>query len=305
MHLLRQISDRPNAVNLAVVLGILLFILGCSCDNGKWKFGDPSGNESTNSDSNTAKPSSDDKSKVPESGNQDKGDFIVEDGTVSDPKWDDLDRSIKKEKVLEGAASRLNAALILPRDIALRASDCDGVENAFFSPQDNSITICYPLMETFYVVFRKNGYNDDQAGKKMSDAITWVFLHEVGHALIANYELPTAGGEEDIADRLSTYVNLRELGEDGVRSVIAGAEAFLFLSKEGRRSERELADEHLLGEQRFYNSMCLLFGSDPDSYADVVRRGLLPKARAVRCPSEFQKNEEAWNKLLAEWRKDK
>lgn len=304
MRFLRNLSDRPNAVNLAVVLALMLFVLACACPGGKWEFGNQNSSTPSNSKPESNKTESDEDSKAPTKGRKDKGDFVVEDGQVSDPKYDDLDRSIKKERVLEDAAKRLNSALILPRDITLRASDCDGVINAFFQPDDNSITICYPLMETFFVTFRNEGYSNDEASKKMSDAITWVFLHEVGHALIANYELPTTGGEEDVADRLSTYVNLRELGEDGVNSVIAGAEAFFYMSKRQKRDGREMADEHLLGEQRFYNSMCLLFGSDPDKYSDVVRKGLLPKERAVRCPSEFQKNEEAWGKLLAEWRKD-
>lgn len=305
MRFLRNLYERSNVVNLLVVLALMIFVLACACPGGKWEFGNQNSSTPTNSKPEANKTeSNDDQSKAPTNGRKDKGDFVVEDGQVSNPKYDDLDRSIKKERVLENAAKRLNAALILPRDIALRASDCDGVINAFFQPDDNSITVCYPLMETFFITFRKHGYNDDEASKKMSDAITWVFLHEVGHALIANYELPTTGGEEDVADRLSTYVNLRELGEDGVNSVIAGAEAFYYLSKDGNHGDREMADEHLLGEQRFFNSMCLLFGSNPDKYAYVVSKGLLPKERAVRCPSEFQKNEEAWGTLLADWRKD-
>lgn len=306
MQTLRQLSQRPNSVNFAIVLGLMVFVLACACPGGKWELGDQNSSTPTNSKPDGNKPGKDGgQTKAPSNGREDKGDFVVEDGRVSDPRYDDLDRSIKKNRVLEDAAERLNAALILPRDIVLKASDCDGVINAFFQPDDNSITVCYPLMEHFFMTFRKAGYNSDEAGKRMSDAITWVFLHEVGHALIANYELPTTGGEEDVADRLSTYVNLRELGEDGVNSVIAGAEVFLLMSKNRSPGAREMADEHLLGEQRFFNSMCLLFGSDPDKYADVLRKGYLPKERAVRCPSEFQKNEESWDKLLAEWRKDR
>lgn len=301
MPALNRFRGTPNTVNMLAVLGLIFLVLACACPKG-----DLDGGGKTKSDNSTIpSPKEDAKDKTKnKDGKEDPGDFVVEATTVSNVKYEDLDREIKKSRVLEKAAEDLNAALILPRDIALRSSDCDGVVNAFYNPEDNSITICYELMEHFFNVFRKAGYNNDDASKKMSDAITWVFLHEVGHALIENYKLAIAGGEEDAADRLSSYVNLKELGEDGASAVLAGGEAFALMSRNRQPGSRDMADEHLLGEQRFFNSLCLLFGSDPDKYAAVVSKGFLPKERAVRCPSEYEKNLAAWETLLGPWKKD-
>ena len=44
------------------------------------------------------------------------------------------------------------------------------------------------------------------------------------------------------------------------------------------------ADEHALGEQRYFNLQCLIYGSDPARYLGIVTEGDLPEARAKGCP---------------------
>jgi hypothetical protein len=86
--------------------------------------------------------------------------------------------------------------------------------------------------------------------------------------------------------------------------VFAAADAFNIESKMNPGGSRNLADEHLLQEQRFYNSLCMVYGSDTNKYAYIVNQGYLPKERAVRCPSEYQRTVDSWIDLLQPWRKD-
>ena len=81
---------------------------------------------------------------------------------------------------------KLNLALSLPHDITLRTKDCKEI-NAFYDPADRSVTMCYELMEHFYRTFKSAGETDDKAYAKMSDAVRFVFLHEIAHALIDQY----------------------------------------------------------------------------------------------------------------------
>ncbi len=137
----------------------------------------------------------------------------------------------------------------------------------------------------------------------MFDAVRFALLHEIGHALIDVYNLPISGNEEDAADRCSAFINLTELGEDGVNAVVAAAEAFSIESKNDSSNKRNLADEHLLQEQRFYNSICLLYGSDAEKYGYMLEENYLPRERALRCPQEYERNVNSWSSLLAPWRK--
>ncbi len=234
---------------------------------------------------------------------EDKGDFIVEHLGVKNARFAELDQKTKKEKLLEKAADELNRNLILPNDIFLRSKDCDGNANADFDPETQAVTVCYELLEHFSNLFKSDGMKPEEADKKMFDAVRFAFLHEVGHALIYNYKLPIAGSEEDAADRCSSYINLKEMGESGVNAVLAAADAFRIESKQKSNTKRDMSGEHLLQEQRSYNSLCMIYGSDAEKYKYFVKDGYLPKERAARCPGEYEQTVESWESLLQPWRK--
>ena len=58
------------------------------------------------------------------------------------------------------------------------------------------------------------------------------------------------------------------------------------------------ADEHALGEQRYFNLQCLLYGSDPARYLSIVTDGDLPETRAKGCPEEARRISRSWLRLL-------
>src|SRR6478672_466071 len=294
-----------NVVNLTLVLGILFVVMACVCSSQRNNQSTSEGNtpseqpvvsaKSTPASASTPSTSGKDKKK-------DDGDFIAQHEAVSNSRYSEIDKQIKQEKLLERAADGLNQALILPHDIYLKSKDC-GEVNAFYKSEENSVTVCYELMEQFFHDFKSNGYDDKKAYDMMFDATRFVFLHEIGHALIDVYKLPITANEEDAADRCSSFINLEELGDDGVKAVLAAAEAFQIESRANSNHAHNMADEHLLQEQRFYNALCMLYGSNPDKYESILTKGFLPKERAVRCPTEYEKTVESWQSLLEPWRK--
>ncbi len=291
---------RQNLVNLILSAGVLFLATSCfySVDREADSNSPDVYVDETNGNGQpkTVTPANGPKKK-------DEGDFKVEHLDVETPRYKEIDRQVKADKLLENAADKLNQALILPRDIILRTKDCKEV-NAYYDPADRSVTMCYELMEHFYRTFKGAGGSEQKAYAKMSDAVRFVFLHEIAHALIDQYRLPVVGNEEDAADRCSAYINLKELGDEGVRAVFAAADAFEIESKQSTNSKRSMADEHLLKEQRFYNSLCMIYGSNPEKHANIVDDGYLPKERAVRCQGEYQRAVDSWVNLLEPWRKN-
>jgi hypothetical protein len=291
-----------NFINLILIFTIWLLVSACVFSTGK-EGSKTDSNAPTNAVTNSANVSNS-KTSVDKPGKkEDKGDFIVEHLGVKNARFNELDAKIKKEKLLEKAADDLNKALILPNNIFLRSKDC-GEPNAEFDPKTQAITVCYELMEHFSTLYRSDGMKAEDADNKMFDAVRFAFLHEVGHALIYNYNLPMTGNEEDAADRCSSYINIEELGDPGVKAVIAAADAFRIESKQKSTTKRDMADEHLLQEQRFYNSLCMIYGSNSDKYEYFVKDGYLPKERADRCPGDYQRTVDAWKNLLQPWRKN-
>jgi Putative metallopeptidase len=301
-------SLRENSINLLVICSLFIFVFGCFCPANKdSETYDPS-SESNKTVTNTSKVSNSSKSSDNKSNptttnsTKDVGDFLVQQNEVSNPAYKEIDRQVKQDKVLEGAAAQLNKSLMLPFDITLTSKACDEI-NAFYNPSDHSITVCYELMEHYYKLYKSAGKSDQEAYDRMNDTIRFAFLHEVGHALIDAYKLPIMGNEEDAADRCSAYICLEEL-DNGVKYVLAAADGWSLESKYSSPDGRDFADEHLLNQQRFYNSLCMIYGSNTTKYDSFVKDGYLPKERAVKCPYEYERTMTSWKDLLKPWRKD-
>lgn len=295
-------SLRQHLFNLLIVLSFIFFVFGCFCRSDRNlenqpPSATPSPTPGTKSENTSAKNTPTSKG----ANDSDKGSFIVEHAAVQNARYKNIDLQIKQEKLLEHAANQLNKNLKLPSNVYLRTKDCNDI-NATYNPNDSSITVCYELMDYFFKLFKAAGESDQKAYEKMFDATRFVFLHELGHAMIDLYKLPITGNEEDAADRASAYICIEEI-EGGVQSVMAASEAFAIESKGKIPDGREMADEHLLQEQRFYNSLCMIYGSDTVKYENLVGGKYLPKERAVRCSTEYERTTQSWKELLKPWRK--
>lgn len=200
---------------------------------------------------------------------------------------------VRQAGVLEKILPQLNQSLRLPRDIAVVYAACDEI-NAFYDPEAVTITMCDEYVDYYGELFA--GYPADERQPAILGAVVSTFLHEAGHALIHQLGLPTVGREEDVADQLSTVI-LVASGDEGNALALDGAYAFIDES-EGEVDDTPYWDEHALNEQRFYNTVCLIYGSDPEGWDDLVGEDDLPEERAEQCPDEYKQISTSWNRLL-------
>ena len=122
-----------------------------------------------------------------------------------------------------------------------------------------------------------------------------IFYHELGHAVIDQMQVPIFGQEEDAADALSILL-IDALYENDDAEVIAYDSASLFWAE----SEEEPAfwDAHGPDEQRYFNTVCLFYGADPDTRKEFARELDLPDERAEGCEDEFALASDSWNAVL-------
>jgi hypothetical protein len=81
--------------------------------------------------------------------------------------------------------------------------------------------------------------------------------------------------------------------------IAAGADAFMRFAQ-ARPKDAPVAfwDEHSLNEQRYYNLVCMIYGSDPKRFANLVGDDMLPAERAGRCRGEFADAVDAFNETF-------
>jgi hypothetical protein len=224
---------------------------------------------------------------------EDKGDFSLE----IEPGNDTPVRE-KMKQVLGNLVTELNGMVKLPRPLPVRMKKC-GEPNAFYNPQNHDITFCDEMSESLMKSF--SAYKKDSAVRDNAvvNAAVGTFLHELGHALVGEWQIPALGRQEDVADQLAAFV-LIGAGEETTAAVLDWAESYLaFQAFERGEMHTDYTDVHSLDEQRFYNLTCLVYGSNPKTHEDMVDDLDLPLSRAVRCQREYELVRSAWAELLA------
>lgn len=197
-------------------------------------------------------------------------------------------------RMFDNVAEGLNRTVRLPKTVDINTVTCNTI-NAFYDPRTRRIIVCYELLDYFVGMFKPTAKNDEELGNAVMGATMFGFFHEVGHGLIDLLDLPAVGREEDSVDQLATLILIAG-GEKGVSQALAGA--YWFQLQSNSNNKTPFWDEHAFDQQRFYNIVCLIFGSDPKKYGDFVQQGTLPMERAMRCPDEYAKIKKAWEKLL-------
>src|SRR5215510_2101151 len=201
------------------------------------------------------------------------------------------------EQAIQQLIANLNERIALPWDIIISFQDCDRPD-AFYDPEARSLTVCYQLIDEYYDLFGRKIKDKLKLDEAVRGAVAATVFHELGHGLVDAWKIPITGREEDAVDQLSTLVLVNHT-RNGEQMALAGALAFKLYADLGKGEQKIYWDEHSLDEQRFYDTICLIYGHDPARYDSLVKDGLLPEERAELCREDYQKISNAWHRLLA------
>jgi len=239
-----------------------------------------------------------------------KGVFKLVYVPVKDQKLAHIEKVVKDSKLFDALIAVSNEELILPVDLTVVFRECNGKDengekedptNAWYSPKDHSITMCYGLIQQSEDLFKDDEKGEDELAMAVLNSTAWTFYHELGHALIDIYQIAHTGKEEDAADELSTFILINEGGDEGEKAALDGAENFYReASDDNDLGEDQFADVHSLDKQRFYNIICLVYGSNTKKYAYLTegKDPILPEGRAGDCEHEYERVTKAWTNIL-------
>ena len=209
----------------------------------------------------------------------------------------DVEVALREAGLLESMVSGLNEFLTLPEDLEVILGEC-GEPNAFYDPEFISIMLCYELVLSSVETFLDVVETDEELQPALESPLSFIFYHELGHALVDLFDLPITGREEDAVDQLATLI-LVESGEDGEDAAMDAANWFVLQSGYSELTEWAFADEHSLDEQRFFNIMCWVYGKSPDRNHFIVEEGFLPLERAGGCEDEYKQLSSSWERILS------
>ncbi|MEM8781157.1 MAG: DUF4344 domain-containing metallopeptidase [Cyanobacteria bacterium P01_G01_bin.49] len=203
---------------------------------------------------------------------------------------------LQRTQTYEQLTRSLNQVLFLPVPLTVNQAEC-GMANAFYSPADRQIIMCYELTDHFLNFYAsRTGPNVPPTEISTVGALSFIFLHELGHAVVDVLDVPILGREEDAVDRFATTI----LSKTAIGHVAAQAAAIWFEAGARQQDYRNIPywNEHSLNIQRFFDIVCLLYGSSPQTYADLMQRLNISERRAMRCQKEYAEVWENWMKIL-------
>ena len=128
----------------------------------------------------------------------------------------------------------------------------------------------------------------------------FVLLHELGHVIIDEMKLPVLGREEDAADTFAALTMI-EIGTSFSQRVLMDASEGWFLN--GRRDQQTGTEplyfgEHNLSQQRAYQIVCLMVGSDPAKFMSLTDETKMPQSRQESCRKDYAKASWYWDTAL-------
>ena len=128
----------------------------------------------------------------------------------------------------------------------------------------------------------------------------FVLLHETAHAAITQMGLPVLGRMEDAADSFAALRLIRIGSDFSHRVLIQAAEGWFMADRRDHDTGDRVAfyDEHQLNQQRAYQIVCLMVGSDPDKFKDLATETKLPDERQETCLSDFSNAAYSWDFVL-------
>jgi hypothetical protein len=135
--------------------------------------------------------------------------------------------------------------------------------------------------------------------------LLFVVLHELGHGLITEMGLPVLGREEDAADSFATVAMLGMKNDFSERVLADAARGWFLHDRRDRATHAPVAfyDEHSLSQQRAYQIICYMVGSDPEKFRALADQTGMPPGRRASCQGDFSNAEWSWNRVLAPHRR--
>ena len=207
---------------------------------------------------------------------------------------------LRRDRVLERAADRLNAFVFLPQDVTLAFNEC-GDDDAYY--RKRRVTFCYEEVADYAELLAPaaSGRLSERSTRRVEAATSFFLFHEAGHALVDVLRIPVTGKEEDAVDQFAIYF-LEESGAPDMREdALRAAEVMGRLARADSADDEQTPvwDVHSLDAQRHANLLCWIYGADPRAFGEVVRRAGLPRERRITCGEEYTQLASSWDELLA------
>jgi hypothetical protein len=131
------------------------------------------------------------------------------------------------------------------------------------------------------------------------DVTLHVVLHELGHALIREFDLPVLGNEETLADAFATHYLTTHLPDRAVDVLRARTTSLMIEAREVPREQWTVRGEHDNDARRAFQIAALAVAADSTKY-DSVAKGLAMSEQDIQEAKDYGAEiHRSWRRILA------
>jgi hypothetical protein len=130
--------------------------------------------------------------------------------------------------------------------------------------------------------------------------LLFVSSHELGHGVLAEFELPNLAHDEDAADNFAILTALKVGNSFSDRVLVEATNGWYLADLRDKATGEKPAyyDSHGMNLQRGYQIICMMVGSHPERFKDLAERAEMPEDRQAGCKLDFAFADWSWNALL-------
>lgn len=200
------------------------------------------------------------------------------------------------ESVSEQMQQLFDEQLPIKQKLTIQFGADDG---PLFDPEKMQILFPYQFVTEVLGRFKDDNYQQTgvTAVEATKDALMHTLAHEYGHAFIYSNQVIVLGKEEDAVDSLATLLLLNSF-EEGDEIALSAADLFALEDEDVESFDDDhFWDEHSLDAQRYFATLCLIYGSDPEKNREIISKAQLEMERDSYCEEEYLRQAENWDRL--------
>ncbi len=126
------------------------------------------------------------------------------------------------------------------------------------------------------------------------NVLTHVAIHEIGHALIREFDLPVLGNEEIAADAFATTYIVQNMPDQALDIITARAQSW-----ESEMDEETIFSEYPDDIWRAGQMICLAYGLDPNTFETLARDGGITGDEAAACRERAPEISRSWRRIIS------
>lgn len=144
-----------------------------------------------------------------------------------------------------------------------------------------------------------NPASNETISQFAEDVLFHVVIHEIGHGLVREFDLPILGNEETLADTFATHYIVSRLPADrALRIIKARVDSLMYEASEVPRQEWTVEGEHNSDARRAYQIVASAIAYDSDAFGSLATIVNMEESRVRSARDYGSEIHRSWRRTL-------